>query len=167
MPFLIPLAGLALGALGKLISNRRSIQALGNATATAGASTPSETGLSTAATSGNAGPSHGIATSSTASQDPGQQVSAASSDPRNRRDISAPNRGAGVGTNAIQPATGPVQQNKGPNVTISQVEQGTSQIGQTSGGDAGLAGRLGRESIERSKKRNKEQQASISNAALS
>lgn len=146
--FLIPLAGLALGALGKLIGGRRSARALSSATAAAGASTPSETGLSTAAASGM-GTSHGVATSSTAAQDPGQTVSRGSSDPRKSKSVR-------VGVQATQPATGPVQQNQGPGSPTP-----------APGDNAGLGARLGRESVKRSVRRNREQQTALSNAALS
>jgi hypothetical protein len=143
--FLIPLAGLALGALGNLIRNRRAQQALGNATITANASTPAETGLSTAATSGDASPPVGAAQTSGGDR------------------ISDQDRGVGPSSKegpetppATQPATGPVQQNQG-------MDSPTPPAGQ----DAGLAARLGRETVAASKRKNREQKAGVSNAALS
>ncbi len=61
-----------------------------------------------------------------------------------------------IGRSAIQPATGPVKQN-----------QGIDSPTPIPGDNAGLAARLGKESEERSKRRNKKQQAGIGTAALS
>lgn len=152
MPFLIPLAGLALGALGNLIRNRRTQQALGSATITANSSTPSETGLGTAATSGDASPPVGAAQTSGGDRisDQDRGVGPGSKTLSNAGTSEGPET-----SSATQPATGPVQQNQGS-------DSPTPPAGQ----DAGLAARLGRESIAASKRKNREQQAGVSNAAL-
>ncbi len=138
MPFLIPIAGLALGALGRLIGKKRSARALENATAASGAPTPSETSLSTAASS-----------STSVQQEPQQSYSELSKKPPTALKPHETQT-------AQQPATGPVQQNRG-------VDSPTPAPGD----NAGLVARLGREAKTRSRKRNKEQQARVSNAALS
>lgn len=155
--FLIPLAGLALGALGNLIRNRRAQQALGNATITANASTPAETGLSTAATSGNASPSIGAAQTSGGDRISDQDRGVG---PGSKEGPPSDTQQAGIGLVSppipMAPATGPVQQNQG-------ADSPTPPAGQ----DAGLAARLGRESVAASRRKNREQQAGVSNAALS
>ena len=138
--FLIPLAGLALGALGQLFRKQRSLQALSQASATATADTPSETGLSTAASSDSASPVAQQQSAESAAQDPSQNQTGTGGDP----------------VSATQPATGPVQQNQGG-------DSPTPAQGQ----DAGLAARLGAEKAAESRRKNRSQQASVSNAALS
>ena len=148
--FLIPLAGLALGALGNLIRNRRAQQALGNATITANASTPAETGLSTAATSSNAGydPQQlGLESSTRIAQGRNSQANPVQTGSTPEQEDNS--------VSTTQPATGPVQQNQG-------VDSPTPPAGQ----DAGLAARLGRESVAASRRKNREQQVGVSNAAL-
>lgn len=148
--FLIPLAGLALGALGRLINNRRSQDALSNATTTAVGDTPSETNASTvgsAATAEQFGKPVGVDTNRG-----GTPTLANPGDFEDPIDQAASNaaRGGPIGT---QPATGPVQQNQGSGSPPSN-------------DNAGLAARLGRAAIEKSRKRNVEQQGRVSNAAL-
>lgn len=91
--FLIPLAGLALGALGRLIFNRRSQGALNSASRSGSMeSMTSETGLSTAASG---------------SKPSTEQFGSVTSQTTNR------NEGIGDKTpGATQPATGPVRQNQ-------------------------------------------------------
>lgn len=155
---MIPIAGLALGALGRLFNKRRTENALRNATATATAATPSETGVATAATSQSAAPrpsSHGLDTSSTAAQDPGQMVSADHVDQRtvNRgAQQGGDQSGAGLaGTpTTTDPASGPPQDN----------------LTTPAAGDAGLAARLGKQAVTDSRRKNRNQQASLSQNAL-
>jgi len=155
--FLIPLAGLALGALGNLVRNRRAQQALGNAITLSGTSMPSETGLSTAATSGDASPTIGAAQTSGGNRvsDQDRGVGPGSKGGPDVPPVTPP--GTPPGTPPVtQPATGPVQQNRG-------TDSPTPRIGQ----DETLAMRLGQESVQRSRRRNREQRAGVSNAALS
>ena len=146
MPFLIPLAGLALGALGRLISNRRSQSAL-SAASTSGSqeASRSETGLSTAASGITSLPTGAPILS-------GQTKPQTTLESQGFQENSGDEASRAASPLVRQPATGPVQQNKGTDTP-------------TPGGDAGLAARLGRESVEASKKKNREQTA-ISNAAL-
>lgn len=148
MAFLIPLAGLALGALGRLISQKRTQQALGSASAAASANTPSETGLSTAATG----------TGTTNTSRPATPATGGQSGMRNTgmTGVGIVARKPEEGVPATQPATGPVQQN-----------QGTGSPTPASGQDAGMAARLGQEAVDRSRRRNKKQQERVSNSAPS
>ena len=135
--WIIPIAGLALGALGKLINNRRSQSALQEATARGTATMPAETGISTAAAS--------------SSTDVMAQNDAANA--RSQTDWEA-NRQGGDPVSEVpattDPATGPPQQNQ---TTLSD-------------GDAGLASRLGAQSAAESRRKNREQQASLSQDAV-
>ncbi|MCK5641833.1 MAG: hypothetical protein KAJ19_13605 [Gammaproteobacteria bacterium] len=142
--FLIPLAGMALGALGRLAAQRRSARAQGQASAAATAPKPSETGMATAAMS-----PAGTSQTASAGQSSRQPIVLQTKE----------KTGGGLtseGPRATQPATGPVQQN-----------QGLATPTPTIGDNAGLAARLGAESKKRSAKKNREQQAALSNQALS
>lgn len=193
MPFLIPLAGLALGALGQLFRNNRSAAASSSANALASANTPSETSLSTAASGGGTshiggsalaagsgrnatGPSGQTSSSRNRATNRFNNADLSNIQPSNRtttppigraeadalvdrfrrRSPSDSTQTGGDPVSAITPATGPVQQNSGG-------DSPTPAVGQ----DAGLGARLGAASIAASRKKNKDQQKKVSNAALS
>lgn len=137
MPFLIPLAGLALGALGRLISNRRSQNALNKASGSGFLeSTTSETSTSM---------------SDSALEDTRVE------DRQTEGKFVRPK--AEETPQATEPATGPVQQNQGDDSPTPSTEGEAPP-------DAGLAARLGRESAAASRKKNRTQQSTVSNAAL-
>lgn len=175
--FLIPLAGLALGALGRLINQRRSSQALGNATAVAGANTPSETGLSTAASSpltvnvatqqgthGSIGAQNPTTSTGTGTQSnkianplfSGNQTPEVGGSKSAFREFAAARRGP--------------RQTKTTMATAATAGPGTPGfVGPLQAGESGglSAAEIGQQSITRSRRRNREQQARVSNAALS
>ncbi len=164
--FLIPMAGLALGALGRLINRRRTAQALASATGSATANMPSETSMATDAASGGKFANGPRGTGSTA---PGGTAA-----------ISKPRTGTDIGVRAHKPGQGPNTQgsrgafNQGVPQTIGtgEVGTGTLQSGQSTSSQGGenLHGRraeiLGNDSIARSRKKNRDQQAALSGAAL-
>ncbi len=147
------MAGLALGALGRLISQRKSWNALGNATATATASTPSETGLSTAATSSNTGQSHGLATSSTEAQDPGETIGRQGA-PQYRP--AGPQKPPEYNTTT---QAGVEARRSARNARINDPTSNAPAPGMS-------ATQIGDEAIRRSRILNQQQQARVSNAAL-
>jgi hypothetical protein len=142
--WLIPIAGLALGALGRLIANRRAQSALSDAQATGNAPTPSET-----SGTGNAAPPQTVGE---AASSEGAQQTPATESPQQGGDSSSGTATIGLVSPPVplDPATGPPQQNQ---TTPSQ-------------GDAGLASRLGEQSVRESRRKNREQQASLSQDAV-
>lgn len=144
--FLIPIAGLALGALGKLINNRRSQSALAQATASGNAATPSETGVSTAAANVDI-----MATNDAANvQSQNDWGNQASQDAWEARGQGGDSPSGSSPLTTTDPATGPPQQNQTT----------------PSNGDAGLAARLGLASAIESRRKNREQQSSLSQDAV-
>jgi hypothetical protein len=141
--FLIPLAGLALGALGNLMNRRRSEQALRDSGISAHGEGVSETNQ---ATVGQAAVEPVAETPKPTEVQPPSGTPGEGS-PRNTEGPRGPR--------ATQPATGPVQQNQGPDTPTPAPED-----------NSGLAARLGAESKAASIRKNKAQQAALSSAAL-
>ncbi len=174
--FLIPMAGLAFGALGRLVNQRRSARALASATGSATANTPSETSLSTAASGSATGTSQ---TGPISQPRTGPQIA-----PRAHTPGQGPNtqgsRGAfnqGSSSGGQDTSTGstgsetPAQRN----ARLAASGQGPAVQGQLGDDEASkappkhgvlTASELGAASIARSRKKNKDQQAALSGAAL-
>ncbi len=149
MPFLIPLAGLALGALGRLASLKRSRDALSAAGASVqGSSNEVASALSSASTA--VAPLEGPAPPAAAGR-PSPARPGVAQIGSGAGTSSDADRGVGEGsktgpTGGTQPATGPVQQN-----------QGSDSPTPAPGDDAGLAARLGRQSVRDAKTKNRSQ----------
>lgn len=156
--FLIPLAGLALGALGRLINTRRSAAALSNASGMAVASTPSETGLSTAATSPTA--AEGAKETGT----PGGMRAGAGTEGQAPGTAKTGGR-TQAGVEARRSAANERVNNQG-GTSAPSLPPSLSPPGEGGGGGPSAA-QIGEEAVRRSRLRNRQQQGRISNAALS
>jgi hypothetical protein len=146
--FLIPLAGLALGALGRLVSKRRQARAgaaFGSAINTQPQGPPTNA-VSQAATTSPMPPTVKSAGQPTGLERQGYQENAG-------------DEASKAPPSIVRPATGPVQQN------VSRDAAQTANPELAAPPEAGLGARLGAASKARDRRKNLQQQATLAGAA--